>query len=266
MALGPDDRGGRTVHRRRLGDLRPRQRRRHRRGAPRHRRRPADLARPERADHGPCRDRLCQDEAAQEGDGRHLVHRAGGDEHDHRCGARARESLACPADPGRCLRQSPPRSGPAADRGLRRRHGLRQRLLPTGRSLLRPDHQARAPLDRAPPRPRRDDGSAERRAGRPRLLPGRPGGELRLSGGFLRAPHLAHPPARARSARGRRGGGHDREGLQACDHLRRRGAVLRSRGRAGRLRRAPQHPVRRDPGRQGRARRRRIPSTSARRA
>ena len=81
--------------------------------------------------------------------------------------------------------------------------------------------------------------SAERRAGRPRLLPGRPGGELRLSGGFLRAPHVAHPPARARSARGRRGGGHAREGLPAGYHFRRRGVVLRSRRRAGRLRRAP---------------------------
>ena len=78
-------------------------------------------------------------------------------------------------------------------------------------------------------------------------------GELRLSGGFLRAPDVAYPSARARSARGCRGGGHAREGLQACDHLRRRGAVLRSRRRAGRLRRAPQHPLRRDPGRQGRA-------------
>ena len=57
------------------------------------------------------------------------------------------------------------------------------------------------------------------------------------------------PPPRGAAARGR----DDPQRGEAADHRRRRGALLRSDGRAVRLRRRPGHPRQRDPGREGRA-------------
>ena len=71
---------------------------------------------------------------------------------------------------------------------------------------------------------------------------------------FFEPPRLAHPPARARPGRGRRGGRRDPRREGPGDRRRRRRALLRRRGPARRLRRAAQHSHRRDPGRQGRDR------------
>ena len=246
---------GDALHRGRLGDLRPRQRRRHRRGAARHRRRAPDLARPERADHGARRHRLRQDQAPPPRPRRHLLDRPGLDQHGHRRGARPRQPPAGALHLRRRLRQPPPRPGAAADRGLRRRHRLGQRLLQAGHPLLRPHLPARAPPDRAAPRAAHPDRPGRLRPGLPRLLPGRAGRGLRLPGELLRAARLAHPPPRARPGRGRRRVvAAIRAAKAPGDRRRRRRALLRRRGPARRLRRAPQHPDRRDPGRQGRAR------------
>ncbi len=92
-----------------------------------------------------------------------------------------------------------PGPGPAADRGLRRRHRLGQRLLPPGDPLLRPHLPPRAHPDRAAPRDAHDDRPGRLRPGLPRLLPGRAGRGLRLPRELLRPARLAHPPPRARS-------------------------------------------------------------------
>ena len=178
---------GDALHRGRLGDLRPRQRRRHRRGAARHRRRAADLARPERADHGARGDRLRQDEAAAAGACGHLLDRPGLDQHGDGGGARPRQPAAGAVHLRRRLRQPPARPGAAADRGLRRRHGLGQRLLQAGHPLLRPHLAPRAHPDRAAARPAHADRSGRLRPGLPRLLPGRAGRGLRLPRELLRA-------------------------------------------------------------------------------
>ena len=184
----------------------------------------------------------------------HLLDRPGLDQHGDRRGARPRQPPAGAVHLRRRLRQPPPRPGAAADRGLRRRHGLGQRLLQAGHPLLRPHLPARAPPDRAAARAAHDDRPGRLRPGLPRLLPGRAGRGLRLPGELLRAPRLAHPPPRARPGRGGGGRRRDPRGEGAGDRLRRRRALLRRRGPARRLRRAPQHPDPRDPGRQGRDR------------
>ncbi len=89
--------------------------------------------------------------------------------------------------PGRRLRQPQARSGAAAGRGVRRRHGQRQRLLPSGVALFRPDHAARADRAGAEPGDGRADRSGRMRTGDARLLPGRSDGGLRLPRDVLRA-------------------------------------------------------------------------------
>ena len=108
----PAQRGRRAVPRRLLGDLRPRQRRRHRRGAPRRRRRLPDLARPQRAGHGPRRHRLRQGAEPQARDGRHHLDRPRRAQPRHRLRPRPRQPPAGAVHPRRRLRQ--PRARPGA--------------------------------------------------------------------------------------------------------------------------------------------------------
>ena len=92
------------------------------------------------------------------------------------------------------------------------------------------------------------------RAGVPRPAAGRPGRGVRLPRPVLRADRAPDPPATRRpraSCAGRRRA--VQAAAAAADHRRRRRALLAGRGRAGRLRRAPQHPRRRDRRRQGHA-------------
>ena len=113
------------------------------------RRRLPDLARPQRAGHGACGDRLRQGlnrkramaVTSSIGPGATNMVTAAALAHVNR--------LPVLLHPRRRLRQPPPRPGAAADRGLRRRHGLGQRLLPAGHPLLRPHHPPRAAPDRA---------------------------------------------------------------------------------------------------------------------
>ena len=250
---GADDRGGRTLHRGRLGDLRAWQRRGAGRGAARRARRSAHLARPQRADHGAHRHRLCQAARPEAGDGGDLLHRTRRHEHGHRRRARSRQPAAGAPDPGRCLRQSRPRPGAPAGRGFHRRHGQRQRLLPPGEPLFRPDHAARAASHRAPTRIPPDDRPGRLRAGDARLLPGRAGGGLRLARELLRPEGLAPAPPSARSGGARGGGRDDRRGAGAGDRRRRRGALFPRDRRAPRLRRGAWGPRGRDAGGQIRA-------------
>ena len=69
--------------------------------------------------------------------------------------------------PGDVFAEPPARSGVAAGRGFRRRHGLGQRLLPSGVALFRPHHAAGADHRGAAARHERADG------------PGRHAGPLR---------------------------------------------------------------------------------------
>ena len=90
----PAQRGRRAVPRRLLGDLRPRQRRRHGRGAACRGRRLPHLARPQRAGHGARRHRLRQGAEPQARDGRDHLDRPRRAEHGHRRGAGPRQPAA----------------------------------------------------------------------------------------------------------------------------------------------------------------------------
>ena len=110
--------------RRRLGDLRPRQCRRPGRGAARRARRAADLSRAQRA--GAWRmppSPIAKAEAPPAHDGLHHLDRPGRHQHGDRRGAGACQPPAGAVPAGRRLRQPPARSGAAAGRGFRRRHG-----------------------------------------------------------------------------------------------------------------------------------------------
>ena len=193
--------------RRRVRDLRPRQRGRPGRGAVRRARRAADLPRPQRAGDGACRDRLRQGFAPPAHDGLHHLDRPGRDQHGHRRRGRACQPAAGAADARRRVRQPPARSGAAAGRGLRRRHGERQRLLPPGVALFRPHRAARADRAGAESRDGGADRSGRMRPGDARLLPGRADRGLRLSGELLRRARASPAPHRARCARARRSRG-----------------------------------------------------------
>ena len=210
----------------------------------------ADLPRPQRAGDGACRDRLRQGLAAQAHDGLHHLDRPRRDQHGHRRRGRACQPPAGAADPRRRVRQPQARSGAAAGRGLRRRNGQRQRLLPPGVALFRPHHAARADRAGAEPGDRGADRSGRVRAGDARLLPGRADRGLRLSGELLRRARASPAPRCARPARGRGGRRAPASGQEAAGRLRRRRALFRRRARADRLLREARHSGRRDAGRQ----------------
>src|SRR5512145_2631500 len=83
----PAQRAWRTLYRRRLGDLRPRQRGRYRRGTARHPRPAADTAWSERTVHGPCGDLLYEAVAPPACDGGDVVDRTGCGQHGDGGGA-----------------------------------------------------------------------------------------------------------------------------------------------------------------------------------
>ena len=226
--------------RRRLGDLRPRQRRRHGRGAARGaRRRLPTYPRPQRAGHGACGHRLRQGLAPAPHDGLHHLDRPR--RHQHGDGRRRRpcEPPAGAAAARRRLRQSPARSGAAADRELFRRHRLGQRLLPAGLALFRPHHPTRADHPRAAARHDRAHRSRRMRAGDAGAVPGHAGRGLRLSGKLLcgarSGRRAASAPTRPNS-RDAVGAHPQRE--EALHRRRRRRALFRRRKGAGRLRRS----------------------------
>ena len=106
--------------RRRLRDLRPRQRARPRHRAARGPGRAADLARPERAGHGAGRGGLRAGDRPPPGDGRDQLDRPGRAEHGHRGRRRARQPAAGAAAARRHLRRPGAGPGAAAGRALRR--------------------------------------------------------------------------------------------------------------------------------------------------
>ena len=107
--------------------------------------------------------------------------------------------------PGDVFANRGARSGAAAGRGFRRRHGLGQRLLPPGRRYFDRITRPEQLLTALPRAMQRDDRSGRLRPGDAGLLPGRAGRGLRLAGELLRAEGLAAAPHPAR--RGRTGGG-----------------------------------------------------------
>ena len=167
--------------RRRVGDLRPRQRGGARRGAPRGPGPAPDLPGPQRAGHGPRGHRVREGARAAAHDGVHDVDRPRRDEHGHRGRGRPRQSPAGAAPPRRRLRQPHSGSGPPAGRGLRRPDDLRQRLLPARLAVLGPDHAPRAASPEPPRRHRRPHGPGRLRPGDAGAAPGRAGRGVRLS-------------------------------------------------------------------------------------
>ena len=206
----------------------------------------ADLSRPQRAGDGACRDRLRQGLAAQADDGLHQLDRPRRDQHGHRRRGRACQPPAGAPDPRRRVRQPQARSGPAAGRGLRRRNGERQRLLPARVALFRPHHAARADRAGAEPGDCGPDRSGRVRAGDARLLPGRADRGLRLSGELLRRARASPAPRCARSARDRGSRRAPEAGQEAVRRLRRRRPLFRRRARADRLLRQARDSGRRD--------------------
>ena len=241
-------------HRRRVGHLRARQRRRPRPGArgARRDRGHAVLPAPERAGAGPPGRRLRAPPQPAARLCLHLVGRAGRDEHGHRGGRRDRQPHPGPAAAERLLRHPHARPGPPADRAPDRARRERQRRVPAGVALLRP-HLAPGAAPRLAARgvPRAD--RSGRHGGRHDLAArGCPVRGVGLADAVLRAACLARPATAARGRRpGRRDPPHRR--LEAAGHRRRRRRDLRrGDGPARRVRDALRHPRPRDAGRQGR--------------
>ena len=213
----------------------------------------ADLAGAQRAGDGACGDRLRQGLPPAPHDGLHVVDRAGRDQHGDGGGGRACQPAAGAVAAGRRVRQPPARSGAAAGRGFRRRHGLGERLLPAGVALFRSHHAARADHRGAAARHERADRSGDVRAGDACAVPGHAGRGLRLSGELLRRARLDAAARAAGRARARRSRAADRGGEEAADRRGRRRALFgRDRDARG-LRGAPRHSGGRDAGRQERA-------------
>ncbi len=160
----------------------------------------ADLPRAQRAGDGARGDRLRQGGAAAAHDGLHHLDRPRRHQHGDGGGGGACQPPAGAAAARRRLRQPPARSGAAAGRGFRRRHRLRQRLLPAGVALFRPHHAAGA--DHAGPAPRHAgaDRSGGMRPGDAGAVPGRAGRGLRLSRELLRRACLGAAPRPSRIA------------------------------------------------------------------
>ena len=144
--------GGAAV-RRRVRDLRARQRHLPRRGARGGAGPAADLARAERAVDGAGRDRLRQGQAAAPDHGRGELDRPGRAQHGDRGRGGARQPAADPAPLRRHLRQPRARPGAPAGRALPRPDDDRQRRVQGGDPLLGPDqppgadHRLPAPGD-----------------------------------------------------------------------------------------------------------------------
>ena len=118
---------------------------------------------------------------------------------------------------------------------FRRRHGIRQRLLPPGIALLRPDHATGADPRRTAARAVGADRSGGVRTGDAGAVPGRAGGSIRLPGTVLRPrdwhvrrlrPDDAELAAAAELLRGAKapliiagGGVHYSEATEALDHF-----------------------------------------------
>ena len=130
--------------RRRVRDLRARQRARPRHRPVRRSGGAADLARPERAGHGARGDRLRAGHGPASGHGGDVVGRSRGAQHGHGGGAGPRQPAARAAPARRHVHRTRARPGAAAGRALRRPHHQRQRRVPGGLPLLRPDHPARS--------------------------------------------------------------------------------------------------------------------------
>ena len=205
-----------------------------------------DVAGPERAVDGHGGDRVREGEAAASDHGRHELDRAGGAEHGHRGGHRAREPP--PRAPALRRHVREPRAGPGAPAGgaVRGsdRHGER-RLPARDRYWDRIVHPAQL-LQSLPPG-RGDDARPRRlRAGLPGPAAGRPGGGVRLPGGLLRATGAPDPAARTGSGRAdTRGRGPPGGGASAPDRRRRRPLLPRDGGARG-VRRAARCSGRRD--------------------
>ena len=243
-------RQGCAAVRRRVGDLRAWQCRRHRRGAVSRAGHAADLPRAQRAGDGAQRDRVRQGGAAAADDGLHHLDRPRRHQHGDGGGGGACRPAAGAAAARRHLRQPAARSGAAAGRGFRRRHRLRQRLLQAGVALFRPHPAAGADPDRPAPRPAGADRSGGMRAGHALHVPGRAGRGLRLPRGVLRRACVGPAPDRAGSRRAgaRRLAPQARQ--EAVHRVGRRRALFRSGEGAGGFRGEARHPGRRDPGRQ----------------
>ena len=108
------------------------------------RRRPADMARPERAGHGARRGRLRQGDAPAPDHGGDIVDRARCDEHGHRRRRRPLQPPAAAAAVGRHVPQPDPRPRAPAGRALPRPDDVGQRRVQGGHPLLGPHQPARA--------------------------------------------------------------------------------------------------------------------------
>ena len=191
-----DRRRRRAALRRRVGDLRARQRRRHGRGAACTR---ARRCRPSaRTTSRRWRMRRSPSPRRRAGadDGLHHLDRARRHQHGDGRRGRACQPPAGAAAARRHLRQPAARSGAAAGRGFRRRHGLGERLLPAGVALFRPHHAARS---RSCPRCQRAMAGADRSGGM------RPGHAWRCARTCRPRPTTI-PEASSKSGSGRRAG------------------------------------------------------------
>ena len=152
----------------------------------------------QRAVDGAHRHRLRQGQPSPGDAGLHGVDRAGLDQHDHRRGRGDDQPPAGAAVPLRLLRNQASGAGAPAARAPDLGRSERQRLLPAGQPVLRPDHPPGADPDGAArgdaraDRPGRDGGRHDRAAA------GHPGSCIRLSRAFLPRAALAHRAARAR--------------------------------------------------------------------
>ena len=235
-------------------DLRPRQRHQPRSRAARGRRRLADVARAERAGHGPGRCRLRQGCEPPPDHGGHVVDRARRAQHGHRCGRRPRQPFAGAVPGRRHVRQPPARSRSCSRSST---SGIRPITVNDAFKsvsrywdrIMRPEqiihslpHAVAVMLNPADCGPG-GAGAAARCAGRGLRLPRR----------VLRHDDPSHsPPARRPRPTGacrRRVEGR----TAAADHRRRGSSLFRSRRRACGVRRGAQRSRRRDGCRPGRA-------------
>src|SRR6218665_1886374 len=236
--------------RRRVRDLRPRQRGPPRRGATGRKSPAAHAARAHRAGHGQRRRGLCQSPFPPAHHGRDLQHRPGRDQYADLGSAGACGAAAVAAAARRCLCLAPARPRAATGRELRAGRCQRQRLLSPGDALLRPHHGARATAG----------GPAACAAGADRPGAMRPGMSGAAAGWADLRPGLARrlfppgtdphaPPAGRRARTGRRLRAAE-VGQEAADRGRRRRALQPGLGRAAQLCANPWRAGERNAGRQ----------------